>query len=711
MFAFQYLAYSSIKYFKFYYYHVKYHENMTRPLILGFVILVCSLISLNMEAQTNNWRSHIEQLAEEDMDEISINNMFEELSMLEQNPMNLNSVTRHQLESFPLLSINQANAIADFLEKNRPIYTVFELRNVYILDYATVELILPFFYVGEMAKKREPFKIDEFIKSSRHNVEIRLDKTLNERAGYGNFSDSILNKYPNRKYVGEDFYHSLKYSISYRDKFQAGIVGEKDAGEPFWKPDYKKGYDHYGFHLMLRNVGKLRVLAVGDYRLSFGQGLVLNNDFMLGKSFFSNNTIKQTALPKRHFSTAESGYFRGIATTVRLHNVDITAFYSNQSLDANISSDEEITSFKTDGYHRVPLDFKKRNNTREQVMGANINYRINRFQIGLSGLHHSYNRVYNPTLRYYNANYWRGNKSFNLGVDYSYRFSKFNFAGETARSENGTFAHIHILEYFPSSLANFTLLYRNYPSTYHAMYAKAFGDGSRVQNERGVYLGTTFHPLARVTVSMFADFVKFPTSKYNTQEPSSAIDLYAMATYNFTRETFFEARYKFKRKEKNVKLPDDNITTVLPYQTHKLRLRYLKTLYNGWYFRTTLDFATSQTLHFPSEFGYMISQNFGHRGNKKIHGDGFIGYFNLDSYDSRLYSYERNILSTFYMPSFYGEGVRVALSVRWNIKSNLTFSVKASQTRYFNRDVISSGTEQIDGNSRSDIFTYLVFKF
>lgn len=107
----------------------------------------------------------------------------------------------------------------------------------------------------------------------------------------------------------------------------------------------------------------------------------------------------------------------------------------------------------------------------------------------------------------------------------------------------------------------------------------------------------------------------------------------------------------------------------------------------------------------------MISQNFGHRGNKKIHGDGFIGYFNSDSYDSRLYSYERNILSTFYMPSFYGEGVRVALSVRWNIKSNLTFSVKASQTRYFNRDVISSGTEQIDGNSRSDIFTYLVFKF
>ena len=63
------------------------------------------------------------------------------------------------------------------------------------------------------------------------------------------------------------------------------------------------------------------------------------------------------------------------------------------------------------------------------------------------------------------------------------------------------------------------------------------------------------------------------------------------------------------------------------------------------------------------------------------------------------------------MPSFYGEGLRASLSVRWNILNNLSFSVKASQTRYFNRDVISSGTEQINGNKKTDVFTYLVWKF
>ena len=127
---------------------------MIRSLLFGLLIAISSLMAQTLKAQTSDWRSHIEQLAEEEgVDEMSIENMFVELSMLEQNPLNLNSVTRTELELIPLLSINQANAIADFLEKNRPIYTVFELRNVYMLDYNTVRLIIPFFYVGEIDRK------------------------------------------------------------------------------------------------------------------------------------------------------------------------------------------------------------------------------------------------------------------------------------------------------------------------------------------------------------------------------------------------------------------------------------------------------------------------------------------------------------------------------------------------------------------------------
>src|SRR5690606_5037503 len=224
--------------------------------------------------------------------------------------------------------------------------------------------------------------VEQMLDRGRHEVQFRLDKTLQERAGYGEFSDSILERYPNRKYRGEDFYTSVKYGFTYRDKLQAGFVAEKDPGEPFLRKEYPMGYDHYGFHLIVRDLGRLKTLAVGDYRLSFGQGLILNNDFSLSKSWGTNAIIRRTQEPKRHFSSAESGYFRGAAALFEVGRLTVTPFYSNKRFDANLSDDGTITSFKPDGYHRTPLEIEKKSNAYEQVAGININYRNGQFQIG-----------------------------------------------------------------------------------------------------------------------------------------------------------------------------------------------------------------------------------------------------------------------------------------------------------------------------------------
>ena len=58
----------------------------------------------------------------------------------------------------------------------------------------------------------------------------------------------------------------------------------KRCGSPFLRR-LPKGYDHYGFHIIINDIGKLKTLALGDYRLSFGQGLILNNDFIGSKSW------------------------------------------------------------------------------------------------------------------------------------------------------------------------------------------------------------------------------------------------------------------------------------------------------------------------------------------------------------------------------------------------------------------------------------------
>ncbi|MDR1743324.1 MAG: helix-hairpin-helix domain-containing protein [Dysgonamonadaceae bacterium] len=673
------------------------------------LLLFCFCGRLLLTAQSD-WRTYLEQLAEDDLDETTIENMYEELLQFESNPMNLNTVTREQLERFPLLSLEDAAHISDFLQKNRPVYTVYELRNVPRLEYSTIELVLPFFYVGEGEKPKQP-GLKEMLKYGRNDLQFRFDKTLTKRAGYGEFSDSIIAKYPNRKYRGEDFYTSLRYAFAYRDKIQFGLTAEKDAGEAFFQKDYAKGYDHYGFHLILRDFGKLKTLAVGDYRLSFGQGLILNNDFFASKSWGTENLIRRTQVPKRHFSTAENGFFRGAAGLVSLNDFALTLFYSNKKIDANLSDNGDITSFKTDGYHRTPLEMEKKHNTREQVMGANVNYRKNRLQIGFSGVYNNYDRMYNPTLRNYNRYWLRDSANANASVDYSYRFSKVTVAGETAIAKNGAVATLNAVYYFPSQSLSFTALYRNYPISYNALYARAFSENSSLQNENGFYLGSTFRPFRKMAVTTYIDYVRFPWLKYGIDTPSRAIDYYFLTTYSFSRSSFFEARYKFKQKEKNTAYPDDKSSSVLPYDTHKIRLRYSNSLANGWSFRTTADAACYKEKHFSKESGYMLSQNVSYRGDAKWNGDFFAGYFSAETYDVRLYSYERNILSTFYMPSFYGEGIRIALSLKYLITPRLSVSVKSGYTRYFDRDVISSGTEQIDGNSRLDIYTYLRWRF
>ena len=98
-------------------------------------------------------------------------------------------------------------------------------------------------------------------------------------------------------------YHSLRYSFRYGDRLQVGVTGEKDAGEPFFALHDRQGYDYYSFYLLLKGWGRLETLAVGNYRVSFGQGLVLGNGFGLGKTFSLATAEYRTEGFRKHSSS------------------------------------------------------------------------------------------------------------------------------------------------------------------------------------------------------------------------------------------------------------------------------------------------------------------------------------------------------------------------------------------------------------------------
>lgn len=114
--------------------------------------------------------------------------------------------------------------------------------------------------------------------------------------------------------------------------------------------------------------------------------------------------------------------------------------------------------------------------------------------------------------------------------------------------------------------------------------------------------------------------------------------------------------------------------------------------------------------HDTDSWGYTVGQQLGYR-----HGDfhlwGSLSYFHTHDYDSRIYSYERGMRYTFSYPSFYGHGIRYTLLATVPLARRLTLTAKAGITDYFDRDHISSGQQQIDRSSQTDIELQLRMRF
>ncbi len=113
-----------------------------------------------------------------------------------------------------------------------------------------------------------------------------------------------------------------------------------------------------------------------------------------------------------------------------------------------------------------------------------------------------------------------------------------------------------------------------------------------------------------------------------------------------------------------------------------------------------------------SSKGFLISQSVGYRPeNSPLQGDINMAWFQTDDYDTRLSAYERNILYAFYIPTFYGKGLRLAATLRWNILSRLAFYAKFGLSHYTDRDEVGTDLEAINGSTRMDVNALLRWKF
>jgi hypothetical protein len=651
------------------------------------------------------WQEYIEELMEdEEEDSERLETLYNDLSEIADNPFNLNTVTAEQLQRLPFLTENQANNILTYRQRQNKFVSIYELKNIPLMDIATIQLVLPFLYVGEAEDYRKP-TLKNILNYGKNELTLKYDRNLNSKSGYGDFADSILQKYPNRKYVGEPFYTSLRYNYTYYNNVQAGFIAEKDAGEAFMNSKHK-GYDFYSAHLVLKDMGIVRTFVAGDYKISFGQGLVVSNDFTPSRSSILSQAERRNNGFRRHYSTNETNFFRGAATTVSLGKIDVSAFYSYRYIDASVN-EGVISSFKTDGLHRTEGDLSKKNAASVQSYGGNVRYVSPQLLAGVTAMSTAFGGLSSePSSEQYNMFYFRGKRNTNISADYSWRLNRMTFFGETAMSQNNAIATLNGLQWSVSTALRALILYRNYSRHYQALYGSAFGQNSGVNNEEGLYMSLQWAPIAYWRFSGYVDMFRFPWLKYDADAPSSGKEYMLQTEYTRLKHSIISIRYRYRMREKNVTGGQE--TVLEPSEQHRLRLQMTVKPTRHMTLRTTAEGNVND----GSKHGYLVSQNVGLESkDASLKTDLYLSYFNTDDYYTRIISKEKNMLYTYYSPFLYGEGVRMATVFNGNLHKRLYLSLKLAWTHYFDRNTIGSGTEAIAGKNKTDITLQFRWKF
>lgn len=667
------------------------HILQTR-LLLVLSFALCVSMTYAQESQ-HSWESLLNDvMALEDGESLSWQETYDILCELEQHPIDLNNATREDLEVIPFLTAQQVMDICEYLYKYAPMRSLGELAMIESLDYYQCELLRHFVVLGEVKQTGFP-SVKNILKYGGHEVVATAKLPFYKRKG------------DDDGYLGSPYKHSLKYTFSYGQYVKAGILGSQDAGEPFFTKGNTLGYDFYSFYLQLRKMGRLKNLVVGRYKAKFGMGLVLNNNFMLGKIASLQQLGSTEYNVRAHSSRMESNYLQGAAATLNVaHGLDVTAFVSYRYIDATLNKDSTIATILDDGYHRTQTEMDKKNNSSVTMGGMNINYRHGGFYVGATGIFSHLSRDIHPnTSAIYRMYYAAGNNLWNVSMNYGFVSKKLQLSGETATGDCGALATINTLSYRATDDLDLCALQRFYSKKYYSLYSESFSEGGRVQDESGFYVGMNWHPSEKFRLLGYFDFAFFPWPKYQAAIASHAYDGFLQTTYKRGRWSVL-ARYRLKIREK-----DNEEKTALINRTEQRGRVAIG--YDGGVWNTNTQADVVYVSYKEKDFGWMVSESVSLRPLEWLSIVGNIGYFNTDSYEARIYTYEKGPLYTFNFPSFYGEGIRYSLFARADFSRKVMMIARIATTNYFDRNTIGTSYQKINHSSMTDLELQLRLKF
>ncbi|MBN2487110.1 MAG: helix-hairpin-helix domain-containing protein [Bacteroidales bacterium] len=586
-----------------------------------------------------------------------------EIEWLKENPININTASRNELEKLFMLTSFQVHSLLEYRKTVGTINSLYELNYIYGFDIHTTSLIAPFVATGEN-------KLNEPIIANKNDIKFK--NVLLMRSGYksnvkNNYAGSPLSAYFKLKGINEN---SIRYCFQ----------GEKDAGEEFFSGSNSQGFDFNSAFIQIWAKTKKRKIIIGDYKVKSGQGLLIWNGFSPYKGAQSAGTIKRNQGIDGNNSKDEYNFLRGAAIECSLKKQKLYFYVSKKQID--VIADSLARNVSTSGYHRTNTEILRKNNAGELATGAMLRHEGKHLNAGLNWIYTRYNVPFQPSAEPYQVYSLFGSSVSGLSADYRLLYQKLQLFGEAAVS-NSVPAIVNGVNMLVSPSLTTTLSYRHYPEGYFAPYSNALSENSRATNEQAVLTGFVWKTPWKTTLTAYSDIFSFPWLSYYTDRPLRGHEQFAELAYSPVTGTVFDILYRSEIKDKNTPEAEAATNHIKAFKRQNLRLQIKSDLAECLKTIARFEWCQAGFVDGEQQNGYLLFTDFGYKLPAGTIFSFRYTFFNTQAYDTRIYAFETDVLYTFTVPAYYGNGHKIYLMARQPLTDKFTLWFRYEKLKRF----------------------------
>jgi len=283
-----------------------------------------------------------------------------------------------------------------------------------------------------------------------------------------------------------------------------------------------------------------------------------------------------------------------------------------------------------------------------------------------------------------------GNRLFS--INYNTLAGRILFYGEMSLNNFSNSALVNGAMLRPSDRLTINVLWRKYSPGFTALNGKGPGNSSLSSGEQGITGNFSFEAAKHLFISAGCDVTHYSWLKYRCSFPSMSrkdgIVLRYLASEKFSFEFSYDYRYSM--------INDQNTSGVAGIKrsessTFKWLFRYSPEENSS--FATRISYKTVYPVW---SSGMLLLQDINYRFTR-IPLTLWFRYclFSTGSWDSRLYTYENDLLYSFSIPALSGEGSRSYIMVKWDIGHLAELRIKYGLTSIIQKHGIENFDDEL----------------